>query len=127
MQNAITWFEIPVADLGRAVTFYNTIFGFELHVMDTGPGWGGALFPSDGGVGGSLTRAEGYVPSAEGALVYLYGGDDLSVVLNRVDAAGGRVVMPQTSIGENGWISTFIDSEGNRVGLHSPHSPRAGQ
>lgn len=120
MQNVMTWFEIPVTGLARAVQFYTTILATDLHVMDTGPEWAGAFFPSSGGVGGSLTRAAGYVPGVAGALVYLYGGDDLDIVLARVEAAGGHVVMPKTSIGENGWIATFMDSEGNRVGLHSP-------
>ena len=61
------------------------------------------------------------VPQDNGTLVYLFTGDDLAPVLARVPAAGGTVAMPRTSIGEHGFIALFIDSEGNRVGLHSLH------
>jgi predicted enzyme related to lactoylglutathione lyase len=54
-------------------------------------------------------------------LIYLDAGEDLTPVLGRVEPAGGKVVVPKTSIGEHGAIAVFIDSEGNRVGLHSLH------
>ena len=83
------------------------------------PGFKVAQLPSEEGVGGAVVQGEGYAPRAEGTLVYLNGGDDLSAVLGRVEAAGGQVVMPKTSIGENGFAAFFQDTEGNRVGLHS--------
>lgn len=65
-------------------------------------------------------QGEGYQPSSsEGVVVYLNGGDDLSVVMNRVAAAGGTVALEKTSIGENGFMGFFIDTEGNKIGLHS--------
>lgn len=125
MKNAITWFEIPVSDIQRAVAFYNTIFGYQMETMETMMGSVSAFFPMDDpmseSVGGSLTQAEWHKPSQEGALVYLNGGDDLDTVLSRVADAGGQVLWPKTSIGENGFIAVFVDTEGNRVGLHSPH------
>jgi predicted enzyme related to lactoylglutathione lyase len=70
-------------------------------------------------VGGALIQHEMHVPSEKGTLVYLDGGADLSVALGKVAAAGGQVVKPKTSIGEHGYCAMFVDSEGNRVGLHS--------
>jgi predicted enzyme related to lactoylglutathione lyase len=119
MKNALNWFEIPAADVKRAAKFYGRIFDVELAIAEPMPGFQMAQFPSEEGVGGAVIQGEGYVPSAEGALVYLNGGDDLSVVLDRVEGAGGQVFMAKTSIGENGFMAYFVDSEGNRVGLHS--------
>ena len=65
------------------------------------------------------THGNGNKPSAEGALVYLNGGEDLAVPLSRVEQAGGKVLMPKTSIGENGFMAIFTDTEGNRVAFHS--------
>jgi len=78
-----------------------------------------SMFPAEDGVGGGVIRGEGYVPSAEGTVVYLNAGDDLNVVLGRVQAAGGQVLLPKTSIGSNGYMAFFLDTEGNKVGLHS--------
>lgn len=120
MANALNWFEIPASDFERARKFYNAIFDFELSTdMDPGEGYSMGMFPYQDGVGGAIMSGEGYLPSAEGAVVYLNAGDDLNGALGRIEAAGGQVVMPKTSIGENGYIAYFIDSEGNKVGLHS--------
>ena len=119
MANALNWFEIPAANYERARKFYETIFATELIPMEGMEGFQMGMFPAEDGVGGGVIQGEGYVPSAEGSVVYLNGGDDLSEVLSRVEGAGGQVVMPKTSIGENGFVAYFLDSEGNRVGLHS--------
>jgi uncharacterized protein len=117
--NAINWFEIPVADMDRAMRFYSTIFAIQLEPMDA-MGSLNAFFPMEpGGVGGSLTKADGYTPSQEGTVIYLNGGDNLSTVLDRVEEAGGQVVMPKMSIGENGYMAFILDTEGNKIGLHS--------
>jgi len=119
MKNALNWFEIPAADIKRAAKFYGTIFDAELKIEEAMPGFKMAQLPYESGVGGAVLQGEGYAPRADGTLVYLNGGDDLSAVLDRVVAAGGQVVMPKTSIGENGFMAYFMDTEGNRVGLHS--------
>lgn len=118
--NAVHWFEIPAQDLLRAVRFYNRVLGLDMAATEL-MGCPMAMFPSDGGVGGALVEHEQSIPSPNGTLVYLDGGNDLSVPLGKVPAAGGKVVMPKTSIGEHGFCAVFEDSEGNRVGLHSPH------
>lgn len=119
MANAISWFELPATDLDRATNFYQKVMGYELQRMEMG-GTTMAFFSStDDGVGGCVTFGDGNKPNSEGALVYLNGGDDLSVHLSRVDEAGGSVVMPKTQIGENGFMGVFMDTEGNRVAFHS--------
>jgi len=119
MAHALNWFEIPVTNMGRAIKFYSTILGAELQTMEM-PDGQMAFFPSgEGDVGGALTQGQGSQPSTSGTVVYLNGGEDLSQVLDRVEAAGGKVTLPKTSIGEFGFMAFFTDTEGNRVGLHS--------
>jgi uncharacterized protein len=121
MKNAIAWFEIPVSDFARAKKFYEALFDVELQTMSA-MGMTMAFFPADlqsGGIGGGIIEGQGYVPATIGTLAYLNGGDDLSIPLSRVEAAGGTIVTPKTAIGENGFMAYFIDTEGNKVGLHS--------
>ena len=119
MQNAINWFELPSTNFDRAVKFYSAVLGAELQIIEMN-GSKMAFFPTkDKGVGGCVIESENAVPSMEGALVYLNGGEDLSDPLDKVVGAGGTVLMPKTGIGENGFIGIFKDSEGNRVAFHS--------
>jgi len=121
MKNAINWFEIPVTDFDRAKKFYETILGVEVMEMPFPNGKYG-MFPADmmnGGVGGGLAQGEGFEPSDKGTVVYLNGGDDLSLPLSKVAQAGGKIILPKTSIGANGFMAHFIDTEGNRVAFHS--------
>lgn len=120
--NAISWFEIPVEDFARAKSFYSAIFDFAMPEMQMGPNTMGFLLHEQGkGVGGAIVKGDGYVPSKQGALVFLAAGSDLAVVLSRVAPAGGSVLHPKTQISpEYGYFALVIDSEGNRVGLHSP-------
>ena len=82
-----------------------------------------ALFPSEdmnGKVSGALTQSEMHKPSADGAKIYLNGNPDLNNALSKVEAAGGKVLMPKTKISDEiGHMAFFIDSEGNNVALHS--------
>ena len=119
--NAIEWFEIPVLDFPRARAFYNAIFDFEMPEMQMGPNTiGFLLHEQDKGVGGAIIHGDGYTPSVQGSLVYLSGGSDLSVVLARVELAGGRVLVGKTQVSpEHGYFAHFLDSEGNKVGLYS--------
>lgn len=117
----INWFEIPVKDIARAVKFYSNIFSFEtMQQMDLG-GFKMAFFPVEpGGLGGALCQGEWYIPSENGVVVYLNGGDDLSVPLSKVELSGGKILMPKKQITEEyGYMAMFTDSEGNRIALHS--------
>lgn len=121
-RNAINWFEIPVTDLQRAQNFYETIFKMELVPMDM-PGLKMRMFPIDdqSGTSGALVFApEFYQPSATGTMVYLNCNPDLQQVLDKVEAAGGMIAMPKTPISpEIGFMAVMLDTEGNRVALHS--------
>lgn len=119
MSHAINWFELPSNDFDRATKFYSEVLEEELQPMEM-EGVKMAFFPTkEKGVGGAVTFGDGKKPNAEGALVYLNGKDDLSVPLARVEKAGGKVLMPKTSIGENGFMAIFMDTEGNKVAFHS--------
>lgn len=122
MASVINWFEIPVTDMDRAERFYSAVLGAPFTRMTMGP-FLMAFFPMQGeGVGGALVLGPEYSPSAEGTLVYLNGGDDLSPLLGRVEAAGGKVLTPKTLIREDiGFFAVFQDTEGNRVAFHSRH------
>lgn len=119
--NMVVWFEIPVSDMDRAKAFYETVFDLEINVVDFGGllmGW----FPSHGeahGATGTLIKQESYIPSKEGTLVYFH-SDDVQNELSRVEAAGGTIYQSKTQISpEHGYMGVFIDTEGNRVALHS--------
>lgn len=122
-KNAISWFEIPATDLARAQKFYETIFEVSLIVMDL-PNIKMRMFPLDDmmGVGGAIVDSGGFhKPSAtEGPLIYLNGNPDVQLVLDRIPAAGGQILVPKTEISpEYGFMAVFLDTEGNRIGLHS--------
>lgn len=121
--NALNWFEIPTVDFQRGLQFYNTILATELPIETMGDmtmAFFPATPPEKGTVGGAVIFHSDAKPSADGTTVYLNGGTDLSPILDRVEAAGGKIIMPKTQITpEIGCIALFLDSEGNKVGLHS--------
>lgn len=122
-KHAISWFEIPTQDLDRAQKFYETIFETNLMPMDT-PNLKMRIFPVEDmmNVTGALVHNEEFFkPSAtDGPLIYLNGNPDVQNVLDRVEAAGGKIMVPKTEISpEHGHMAVLIDTEGNRIGLHS--------
>ena len=122
MQHAINWFEIPAKDFKRATAFYQAVLGATFHTMNMF-GTDMAMLPADleqGGVGGAIACGPDYAPASSGALVYLNCNPDLAPALARVEKAGGKVIVPKTQISpEFGHFALFIDTEGNKVGLHS--------
>lgn len=119
--NSLNWFEIPVTDLPRAKKFYEAVFNITMDEMEMGP-MKSAFFPMEGGSGkanGSLTQSDMHKPSMMGCVIYLNADPDLSDALGRVEQAGGRVTMPKTSIGPNGFMAFFVDTEGNQMAMHS--------
>ena len=123
MKNAISWFEIPATDLDRAQRFYETIFAVKLNPLDL-PNIKMRMFPIEdmNGVGGAIVDSGGFhKPSTtDGPLIYLNGNPDVQQVLDRIEVAGGQIMVPKTEISpEYGYMAVIIDSEGNRIGLHS--------
>ncbi len=119
----IGWFEIPVQDMDRAIGFYEKVFDCKLDKQDMGD-FQMAWFPWDeskGGAGGSLVfDQQFYAPSAHaGALIY-FSSDDCALELAKVTEAGGSVQIEKRLIAPDiGYMGVFLDSEGNRVALHS--------
>lgn len=118
--NVLNWFEIPVTDFARAKKFYEAVLGSPVTELPMGPITMGMFSADPSVVGGAIVHEEGSAPSTTGTRVYLNGGPDLAPMLARVAPAGGRVEVPKTEIGGDfGYFALFIDTEGNRVGLHS--------
>lgn len=120
MENLINWFEIPASDFSRAVTFYKAILGKEIEEAEMfGTKMG--FFPTDGkNVSGAIVQGEDYKPATTGVLAYLNGGNDLQAVLSRVEASGGKILVPKTQISpEMGYFGMFMDTEGNKMAVHS--------
>jgi uncharacterized protein len=119
--HAISWFEIPVTDFPRAKAFYEYVLAISIEPMVMGPTTMGFLSSDPNAIGGALVHSDEHcTPSKLGTIVYLNGGDDLAPMLARVERAGGSIAVPKTDIGNNfGHFAHFIDTEGNKVGLHS--------
>ncbi|SKA35962.1 hypothetical protein SAMN04488128_10430 [Chitinophaga eiseniae] len=120
MENVINFFDIPATDFSRAVSFYKAILGLDItetEMFGTKMGF----FPSDGkNASGAIVQGADYKPSADGVVVYLNGGHDLQIVLDRVTSNNGKVIVPKTHISpEVGYIGMFIDTEGNKMAVHS--------
>ena len=124
MDNTISWFEIPSTNLERAQKFYETIFGISMIPMDM-PNIKMRLFPMDDmtkGIGGAVVDSGGFhKPSAtDGPLIYLNANPDVQQVLDKVETAGGRILVPKTEISSDyGYMAVLLDTEGNRIALHS--------
>jgi uncharacterized protein len=120
-QNFVTWFEIPAYNHYRSIAFFNYIYQIEITSVELN-GFYMGFFPADIGVTGAIVTGQGCIPSEIGPLLYLNGGHDLNNILLRVNDAGGRVVMGKTFLSETaGYFALFIDSEGNRLALHSKY------
>jgi len=117
--NALNWFEIPITDVARAKKFYETAFDIEMQQVEMYDSQM-LMFPcEEPRSSGALVKSKDHKPSSEGCFIYLNGNPDLQLVLDRVEGAGGKIVMPKTNIGENGNMGFFMDTEGNTVGVHS--------
>jgi hypothetical protein len=120
--HVIAWFEIPSNDFERAVRFYESIFETTLRREDFGQPM--AVFNyAENSTGGAIIGGNALKPSAGGTLVYLNAQPTVNAVLARVEKAGGKVEGPAIQLPNDiGYIAFITDTEGNRVGLHSPHN-----
>ena len=118
--DALTWFEIAAADLGRATRFYEAVLGHPLKAETMGNSTMSVFPYQQPGVGGCVISGDGHTPSRSGTVIYLNAGPKIDDALARVAKAGGKVVLPKTALpGDMGFFAHVIDSEGNRVGLHA--------
>ncbi|WP_316819163.1 VOC family protein [Pedobacter nyackensis] len=116
--NPVVYFEIPVTDVDRAITFYNSVFGFEFEkdIIDNNEM---ALFPlkdEDLGISGALAKGDIYKPTKDGTLLY-FSTDNIEKTIELAIQNGAEVLYPITSNGEWGYVAEFEDCEGNRIAL----------
>jgi uncharacterized protein len=125
--NAINWFQIPVLETYRAKKFYETILDIEMKTQSIPeldeeltffPFPSGVFRSNSGRVSGALARNKRSKPSMDGITVYLNANPAIQNVIDRIEPAGGKILLPKTKI-NSGYFSVFIDTEGNRVGLHA--------
>lgn len=121
MKNYVAMFEIPAIDISRAIQFYQSIFDIKIEQMDVGEMQMG-IFPYENQlVNAVIVKGKDYQPSANGVTVYLNGGDDLQLIVDKIKAHQGKILVPKTAHADgNGFFAIFLDSEGNKLGLHSP-------
>ncbi|MRG44583.1 VOC family protein [Chitinophaga sp. SYP-B3965] len=122
--NVAGWFEIPVADMPRAIAFYQAVFDYKMELNNMGEfemAWFPANYNAPGAAGALVYHKESYKPSMDGSLIYFTSPTgNLQNELDKVEAAGGKLHLPKRLITEDiGYMAVFIDSEGNRVALHS--------
>tara|TARA_R110002073_G_scaffold72537_1_gene177682 strand:+ start:716148 stop:716513 length:366 start_codon:yes stop_codon:yes gene_type:complete len=119
MTNPVQWFEIAATDLERAKKFYGTVFKLEFQLIEV-PESKMYMFgaPNQVGAAGALVQSSENKPSSNGTIIY-FTCEDLAIELERVMQAGGKLSIPKTDIGEFGFFAQCIDTEGNRIGLHS--------
>jgi uncharacterized protein len=119
MTNQIVWCDIPVGDLDRAIKFYSAVLRQTVSKESHGGMNFGLLPHTDGSVGGCLVKTDDAKPSANGPLVYLNCEGRLDTAISVVEKSGGKILKPKHQIGPYGFCAVVLDSEGNRIALHS--------
>ncbi len=121
-EHALNWFEIPVADLERAKKFYEAIFDMEMGTMEM-PDQKMYTFPYEPGsstVSGALVEDANAISKMDGVTLYLNANPNIDKVIDRIEGAGGKILIAKTQISpEIGYMCFFNDSEGNRMALHA--------
>ena len=122
MKSYISMFEIPATDISRAINFYQALLDIKIEKMDV-EGMQMGIMPYEGQmVTGVIIQAKEYKPSADGVTMYLNAGENLQVVLDRVEKNGGQILVPKTAhADESGYFAIFLDSEGNKMAFNSPN------
>ena len=121
--NAVGWFEIPVKDMQRAMKFYEAVLNIKLERHQMGEldmAWFPMAHGAAGAAGSLVKHDQWYTPSKDGVLIYFISPTgDLNKDQTQIEKSGGHVAVPRKSIGEHGFIAVFVDTEGNRVAMHS--------
>lgn len=116
--NRAVWFDIPVADLDRACTFYGTVLAIEVQKIETPEFRMGVLDHKEGN-GGCLFVNPEEISSTGGLLVYMNAEGRIRDAVSKATEHGGKIVQDTHPIGEHGFRAVLLDSEGNRIALHS--------
>ncbi|TGN17655.1 VOC family protein [Leptospira idonii] len=119
-QKFVSIVEIPTTDFSRAIGFYQTVLGITIEKMDM-EGVQMGVFPESGDAAYVvLVKGNDYVPTKNGAVIYLNAGNDLQPTLDKIEKNGGKIIVNKTEISpEMGFFALFLDTEGNKLGLHS--------
>lgn len=122
MKNLISIVEIPTADFSRAITFYKSVLNVDFEEIDMDGTIMGIFLSEEEGTNVCLIKDEHIQPSADGTMVYFNTKTDLQPVLDKVEPNGGKVILSKTEISPDmGFFALFLDTEGNKIGLHSPN------
>ena len=116
-KNRAVWFDIYVADLERAVEFYRAVLAVEISIEDFN-GMKFAVIAHDDGNGGCIVVNPDEI-SDKGLLLYLNTHGRIRDAVEQVKSHGGSVKDDVHGIGPHGFRAIVIDSEGNRIALHS--------
>jgi uncharacterized protein len=116
--NRAVWFDIPVSDLKRAARFYSAVMGIEVEEMKY-EGGAFCVFEHGEGNGGCLILDKDAITADKGILVYMNVNGRIRDAVTQAEVQGGSVVEPVHAIGPHGFRAIVIDSEGNRLALHS--------
>jgi predicted enzyme related to lactoylglutathione lyase len=119
LENQIVWVDIPVLDLTRAIKFYSAILGAEVRVENFQGQQFGLLPHSHSGVSGCLVEKDPTEICGKGPLLYFNANGRIEQALQQVKSYGGQLLSPKESLGEHGFRAIILDSEGNRIVLHS--------
>ncbi len=119
MNNPVNFIEIVATNIERAKEFYQKVFALELFPNQM-PEYKMYMFgaPDKLGASGALIEDSFNKPSADGSVVY-FSFEDIAIPLDKVEGANGKILIPKTSIEEFGFFAHILDTEGNRIGLHS--------
>ncbi|TAF63616.1 MAG: VOC family protein [Cytophagales bacterium] len=120
--HALNWFEIPALDLERAFNFYHTVLNGKVRKGTFGTGdliLFDVPFNTGEAVGGSISVRPDLKPTKEGGVLYLNAFGKLQDAVDKVESAGGKVIIPRLNLGKFGFSAIIIDSEGNKIGLIS--------
>ena len=123
-ENTLCWTDIPVSNMDRAVKFYSAVLGKEVSKMSEQGFEYGLLPHEEQNASGCLCVSADSVgnenkPSQTGPLIYLSVEGRLDDAVNKVSGNGGKVLEAKQQIGPHGFRSLIVDSEGNRIALHS--------
>lgn len=118
-KHTVVWLDIPVIDLNRAADFYSKVLAAPVPVEQMGDCAYGLLPHTENNLSGCLAVCKDNQPSRTGPLIYLSVNGRLDEAVRIAHDSGGEVLQPSHAIGPYGFRAIVVDSEGNRIALHS--------